>query len=337
MAEIRPVRKTITLGITLISLLLTVMAGLAWVNNLYIAKEWHDDVMEGQLFSRTTEKSQSLETVQKEKTKVYYGPISFFNWASRVDISTVSTFVPFLGFILITIGFIRILLQGIIIKKPASDEFPFFKSYAPITVSLGLIGTIWGIIMIGYYPEVEEIKMPQLINCLHTSLYSTLVAIVWTFLVAIPVRKGMQWWYRQATGEEVGPEEDIISVFIDLNQAISRTKKELSEMTQEVEGFKNKTNKVKKELKRIKDPLANTREEISKITTQFERAMKTISDSSDSWQKAGNEMNEAVNRVSSLVEKERKRSESLQSKLDKEERRRKDAEFKLEKARGVLQ
>lgn len=43
----------------------------------------------------------------------------------------------------------------------------------PVHLALGLLGTIWGIILVGYYPA-EQITIAALMRCLHTAMFSTL-------------------------------------------------------------------------------------------------------------------------------------------------------------------
>ncbi len=51
---------------------------------------------------------------------------------------------------------------------------------------LGFLGTLWGIIVIGYF-KLDTVTMADLMQCLHTALFSTLAAVVWVFLVDRPL------------------------------------------------------------------------------------------------------------------------------------------------------
>ena len=108
----------------------------------------------------------------------------FLPWLDRlaVDHSCATTFIPFFGFLLAARGAWRV-LRG----RPADPEFfPFFRSFDQLVVALGLIGTLWGIILIGWY-DLESVSMRDLMVCLHTALFSTLMAVVWVYLVDHPV------------------------------------------------------------------------------------------------------------------------------------------------------
>ena len=109
------------------------------------------------------------------------GFLPWMDWAA-VDHSCATTFIPLLGFLLAARGAWRV-LRG----RPADPEyFPCFRSFDQLVVALGLIGTLWGIILIGWY-DLESVSMRDLMVCLHTALFSTLMAVVWVFLVDRPL------------------------------------------------------------------------------------------------------------------------------------------------------
>ncbi len=119
--------KKLIMALVILFAFLAVFAGLAWINNICIALQWSPDT---------------------EHRQVYHGLISWLDWAS-VDFSTISTFIPFFGLVLITVGLERLLFFAR--SHGISENFPFFKSYIPITIALGLIGTVYGLLMVGYY------------------------------------------------------------------------------------------------------------------------------------------------------------------------------------------
>ena len=99
-----------------------------------------------------------------------------------VDYSAVTTFIPALGCLCITLSLFR-LLRG---KRVSSEDFPFFRGSDQLNVALGLLGTLWGIIVIGYF-KLDAVTMADLMMCLHTALFSTLSAVVWVFLIDRPL------------------------------------------------------------------------------------------------------------------------------------------------------
>lgn len=147
---------------------LTILSGLAFANNVAVVIRWSR--------AFTAAAGNAAEIPGKIP-----GPIPWLDW-SAVDYSCASTFIPFFGFLLFTRALFRI-LTGV---RHDAAHFPFFKSYDQVNVSLGLIGTLWGIILIGYY-DMETVTMASLMLCLHTALFSTLVAVVWVFLVVHPL------------------------------------------------------------------------------------------------------------------------------------------------------
>ena len=99
-----------------------------------------------------------------------------------VDHSCATTFIPLFGFALAARGAWRVLR-----RRPADPAFfPFFRSFDQLVVALGLAGTLWGIILIGWY-DLESVSMRDLMVCLHTALFSTLMAVVWVYFVDHPV------------------------------------------------------------------------------------------------------------------------------------------------------
>lgn len=152
----------------LLNAALAAAAGLAFVNNVSVVARW------GRAFREAGgDAAQMPERIS--------GVMPAFDWAA-VDYSCVSTFIPFFGFLLVAVGYLRIMLG----RRCDAERFPFFRSYDQLNVALGLVGTLWGIIMIGYY-DMETVTMANLMTCLHTALFSTLVAVVWVFLVEHPV------------------------------------------------------------------------------------------------------------------------------------------------------
>lgn len=109
------------------------------------------------------------------------GCFAWLDW-SAVDYSAVTTFIPFLGFACMTLAAFR-LVRG---KRMRVGEFPFFRGSDQLNVALGLFGTLWGIIVIGYF-KLDTVQMADLMQCLHTALYSTLMAVVWVFMIDRPL------------------------------------------------------------------------------------------------------------------------------------------------------
>ena len=109
------------------------------------------------------------------------GFIPWLAW-SAVDYSAVTTFIPTLGFLCMTVALAR-MAAG---RRMRAGDFPFFKGSDQLNVALGLFGTLWGIIVIGYF-RLDTVSMADLMQCLHTALFSTLMAVVWVFLVDRPL------------------------------------------------------------------------------------------------------------------------------------------------------
>jgi len=143
---------------------LAILSGLAFVNNAFVVVRWWRAF-----------KAAGGDAAQM--TDTLFGIVPWLDWTA-VDYSCVTTFVPFLGFLLLSHGLGRA-LRG---DHQDPEHFPFYKGYDQFNIALGLVGTLWGIIIIGYY-QMDTVSMEDLMMCLHTALFSTLVAVVWVFVV----------------------------------------------------------------------------------------------------------------------------------------------------------
>ena len=157
-------KKILLLPILIAVAILTLFTGLLWVNNIYCAIHSYQAMFRG------------VDILLEPPS----GYLKALDW-STLDVSTISTFIPFFGLLCTLVGCLR-LYRGI---RQVSDDFPFFQSYDRVNVSLGLIGTVWGIIIIGFFPA-DKISVGTLMQCLHTALFSTLVAVAWV-AVLLPI------------------------------------------------------------------------------------------------------------------------------------------------------
>lgn len=145
-----------------------VLCTLAFVNNLVAIVHWW------QAFSAAGGDTSAIPAHAA-------GCIGWLDWTA-VDYSAVTTFIPFLGSLFLVRSACRLLR-----KRPmAADDFPFFRGSDQFNIALGLFGTLWGIIVIGYF-KLDTVQMADLMQCLHTALFSTLMAVVWVFLLDRPL------------------------------------------------------------------------------------------------------------------------------------------------------
>ena len=151
-----------------LSLAATVIAALAFVNNVVALVRWWKAFL-----------AAGGDTAQVASHAP--GCFGWLDW-SAVDYSAVTTLIPLIGFACMTVGAWK-LLRGRMVK---ADCFPFFDGSDQLHIALGLFGTLWGIIVIGYF-KLDTVTMADLMQCLHTALFSTLMAVVWVFLVDRPL------------------------------------------------------------------------------------------------------------------------------------------------------
>jgi len=212
-------KRNFTLVYVGVSALAAFICFLAWVNNLVVLWRWTVN------FITLTESKTS------ESTRIAGGCFKWLDW-SAVDQSTVSTFIPFFGFAFITLGFWRIYRK----TAQMDDDFPFFRAYDRINVSLGLIGTLIGIIIIGFY-DLDKVTMGDLMMCLHTALFSTLIAVAWIFVVVLLFTKPfMHWWHNTING--ITPADSFDDRFLErLEQSAASIRHELTESSTALSHF----------------------------------------------------------------------------------------------------
>ena len=200
-----PRKKTLLLLPFTAAFLLTLATGFLWINNIVSASRSY-----AQLFAGGDILNPAV------------GLVSWLQW-SALDVSTISTFIPFFGCFCVLIGVIRLARCRFV-----SDDFPFYASYDRLNVSLGLIGTVWGIILIGFMPA-EQINVASLMSCLHTALFSTLVAVVWvTVLLPVTFRPVMQFLARQVLGEKATENGSLLDIVDQLGAAAAGAGKQFS-------------------------------------------------------------------------------------------------------------
>jgi len=215
--------KRVAIALCAVSLLAAALCGAAWVNNIFCSSHWSPKyVSEG------------------AHGWVLKGPITWLDWTA-VDVSTVTTFVPFAGFLMVSLGFLRLLRK----EMCRGEYFPFFRTYNALNITLGLIGTIWGLIMIGFY-DPTKIQMGDIIVCMNTALYSTLIAAVWVYTLANPLRFIMQRMRAAMYGEE--DDADVESALASLLGAVKAMASGLSGAKPELDRFRESASAVSKVL-----------------------------------------------------------------------------------------
>ena len=163
---VRPCKTTVSLFLACMAA--TVFCALAFANNVVAIVQWWS------AFIAAGGDSSSVAAKMP-------GFLPWLSW-SAVDYSAVTTFIPTLGFLCMTCALGRMLAR----RRARAGDFPFFRGSDQLNVALGLFGTLWGIIVIGYF-RLDTVTMADLMQCLHTALFSTLMAVVWVFLVDRPL------------------------------------------------------------------------------------------------------------------------------------------------------
>ena len=239
-----------------ITCFLSIVTGILWVNNLVSALRYHYSLF---TFSGDGKEVENFSA---------QGLFSFLDWTT-VDASTVTTLIPFMGFLLIWNGFLHV---------RTGDEWPFFPGYDRLNIALGLLGTVWGIILVGYYPS-ETISIQALMHCLHTAMFSTLVAVAWV-MVIIPAL--IRPWL-QTIRKGLGVQDDDSS---------------LSEM---VEGFTGKVRLAGDAMQKTAADSVQFRECLGQVNNVFAEMLKQMSQGRDAERQFRQEAVSGISAISDTI------------------------------------
>lgn len=247
-------KRLVTFVLLLVFLALTALSALAWINNLFVVRAWYVDLVRG-----------NVDHGGQLLSKVHHGPFASLDWTA-VDLSTITTFIPFFGFLLATLALLRLLLG----QRRFPEDYPYFRCYDRVNVSLGLVGTLWGIIIIGYYP-VESVSMSALMMCLHTALFSTLVAVVWVFIMVMLIIKPLfGWWAGVVVGDtDQAQGEDLVSVLERLRAAAAGTRDALADNHAKLTGFNLALDEAESKTRTMSETVERFREGLGKELFNF--------------------------------------------------------------------
>ncbi len=277
----------------------TVFFGILWINNLVSAWRYHKALFIGSNFT----------------DGAFPGLWPSLNW-STVDVSCVTTFVPFFGCLLMLYG---------LFKVSTRDDWPFFHSYDQLNIALGLLGTIWGIILVGYFPS-GQITIVSLMTCLHTAMFSTLAAVAWIMVLKpLLILPFMRFYRRIYRGEETVPDDfseladDFIGRVTKAGDSLGKAAGEAAEFSRELRNSIAPVRDVAQEVKTLCDSLKAARETEKEWHASAVETMKRMD-------AAGREL---AGLLAVLQEENRK----LKSDLGEAESRR----LSLEKEKAVLE
>ncbi len=222
--------KTVTTAMLAIWGSLAFLCGLAFLNNLVVIAKWW-----------TAFAACGGDSAQMPKTIAGWG--AWIDW-SAVDYSAVSTFIPFLGCLCVVKGLLGILFE----RKADPTHFPFFAAADQLNVALGLVGTLWGIIVIGYF-QLDKVTMYDLMHCLHTALFSTLVAVVWVFIVDHPIVRPLMQRLLVKNNLDEPVDSDVLAAVDKLTHNLVQAAAETKRMGDDIRELNEKFEKIRDILK----------------------------------------------------------------------------------------
>ena len=209
----------------------TAFFGILWLNNLVSACRYYVLLLQSD-FAGTN------------RTPSGFWPA--LDW-STIDLSTVTTFIPFFGFALAVHRLLR----------PGTDpEAPFFRGYDRFNIALGLLGTIWGIILVGYFPA-DRVSIGALMRCLHTAMFSTLIAVLWVMVLLPTVVMPL---LRFCTGTVSVDETELDQLISRITSGIDAAAAEFTRGTKEAAGFRTELADTAEALRKLREEAAAGRE-----------------------------------------------------------------------------
>ena len=342
-------RKNITLVFLMITTLITCFFFVAWVNNCVGAYKLYSDLIEVNNdfnlrgvngISDAPKLSDSLTTSSEITDRIKSGNYKGIRALGivgvlSIDFSTVTTFIPFFGFLFITFGFFRIWRN-----KDFDDDFPFFQSHDSIVMALGLIGTLWGMIMIGFYPE-DQIQISALMYCFFTALFSSLCAAIWVFVIAKVFRTFMVWWNRKVWYADVVENQDgLILTLEKLNYIASDAGTELRNTSHEISNFKRNVVRTYDELHNVAETLVEFKEKtgvdayqaIQGICEEISLSLEGMHKQFELNQETASGLQKLTDTISQTVSQHTEFIKSIESRFKCLEEKKELAESKIETA-----
>jgi hypothetical protein len=257
-------RKQLAIVVVILMLGFTTVSGLAWITNVQVSWAHHTRVFEEYRKQLEKEQQQESSQMQNETLVVRQQPkeqtkrpkLRFVSMA--VDHSTVTTFIPMITSLLLCLVFMKIAFtkEG----TPVPAFFIFSRKMDEIIVGLGLIGTVWGLILIGY--GGNDVKMKDLIGCLNTALFSTFIALIWVFIIKPIVEPTVISFYRFAIKPEAISQTQFIEELENLGVQGKITSNDLLELSTSAST--------------VQTALANVGSKAEALGSAFEEAKKKV-------------------------------------------------------------
>lgn len=121
-----------------------------------------------------------------------------------LDASTVTSLIPLIFFFYTGRATLVFLSSPRLVEKYSScsrDRFPFAPNYQTTWIQLGLIGTLWGFLLIGKHLKVgidPAESVTVLVMAFGTALLSTFAGVVAAYIFAPPTCAAYHWLLREA-------------------------------------------------------------------------------------------------------------------------------------------
>lgn len=196
----------------------------------------------------------------------------------EIDLSTITFFLWFLFMFYIFRGALCIARNRL---SPALVQtFPFPRNFRITWVQLGLIGTLWGFLLLGFGLQSRPLMKSEetielLVQAFGTALLSTFTGVALAYMFAPSV----QWLFSRCLVHPTGPtiEENTSAEFVEWMQKVVKSLRSISEVIDTnrgalVDSFKSVADKVEASAKNLdqyfrgpKGPLKDIKEEVESL------------------------------------------------------------------------
>lgn len=185
--------------------------------------------------------------------------------------------------------------------------------------------------MIGYYHEPD---VDDLTACLHTALFSTLIALVWVFLVALPVRYIMQWWDSWLYG--VADPDNIDETLCELSAAASGLGKGLKEAGANVKSFNENMAGIQKKMTGSAESFSRIAADSQTVLARMENSLNAQAKTLEKQGEMMEKLQDVLGTFTQVFEDMQGRNSELAEELAEQRKAREYAEIRLMRVINAL-
>lgn len=261
------------------------------------------------------------------------------------DLSSITPFLLAWFFFGLCRGSFRILQQGI----PTANwhnwlHFPFPRNHKTHWVQLGLLGTIWGFLIIGFQMEENKENTQEAINILiqafGTALLSTFTAVILAYICAPLAIQGIRKFLDNTVMQqnELPWRKTTVSAIDQVSSSLIAFGKKVKSASEEIDGFVNALGTIKEQIQTLPDvvnQISNIQKNISSINTKLEGFPNNLQNSIETGSTAiQNSISQALSQSNNYHQENKNQFSQMASKLQHNIEKQKEIQSILKKDIG---